>query len=272
MAKAIDYDEYDHVPRGATFVSRPAPPLVANPNGAKLALEFVTQHFAVVSAIAVLTAFILGIDFLYAYLGRFDWSLIWLVEYSDIFKVGLIVVGFLSGIALSFQSIVDVLLGDNNTTKQRVLQAGAFALVVFTLLIHAAVAYFIGGWYLALQTLSSWLLAIWALLRVHALLTAIPDISARRLIEDFLIVTFAIGVIGNTVGLTVREYKDDKYTYDVTLKNEKLEGVALVMVAAHHTILYSNEKSIAVPTAEVLKLQARPTPRTKVECVAAEAC
>jgi len=39
----------------------------------------------------------------------------------------------------------------------------------------------------------------------------IPDISARRVIEDFLIVAFAIGTIGSAVGLTVREYKT-RYT------------------------------------------------------------
>jgi len=71
------------VPRGATFVSpihhqdnfSQNASVVANADRAKLALEFVTKHFVVVSAIAVLAATALGMDFLYAYLVRFDWSL-----------------------------------------------------------------------------------------------------------------------------------------------------------------------------------------------------
>jgi hypothetical protein len=126
LAKAIDYDEYEHVPRGATFVSprhhqdnfSQNALLVANADRAKLALEFVTKHFVVVSAIAVLAATALGMDFLYAYLVRFDWSLIWLVEYSDIFKVGLIVVGFLAGSAFGFHSIITCSLQATTLERQ----------------------------------------------------------------------------------------------------------------------------------------------------------
>jgi len=72
----------------------------------------------------------------------------------------------------------------------------------------------------------------------------------------------------------VREYKSDKYNYayDVTLKNEKLEDVALVMSTAHHTIFYADERSIVVPTTEIMKVQRRRTQRPKIECAAAEAC
>jgi uncharacterized membrane protein len=123
------------------------------------------------------------------------------------------------------------------------------------------------------MTLFSYGVALWALLRVRELLMTIPDISARTVIEDSLIVAFAIGTIGSAVGLTVREYKTRyKYSYDVTLKDEKLEEVALVMVTAHHTILYANDQPIVVPNAEVLKLQRRQTHPTKIECTVAEAC
>jgi hypothetical protein len=104
-------------------------------------------------------------------------------------------------------------------------------------------------------------------------LNNIPDVSARRLIEDFLLVAFAIGTIGSAVGLTVREYKTRyKYSYDVTLKDGKLEEAALVMVTAHHTVLYANEQPIVLPNADVLKRQRRITQPPKIYCAAAEAC
>jgi hypothetical protein len=158
LAKAIDYDEYEHVPRGATFVSCPAP---VYQDRAIVALEFLTKHFAVVSAIAVLAAFILGIDFLYAYLGRFDWSLIWLVEYSDIFKVGLIVVGFLAGSAFSFHSIISLLLASDDTRTTKLMQAAVFSFSLSFAMMFTAIAYFAGGWDLAYMTLLSYLVAVW---------------------------------------------------------------------------------------------------------------
>jgi len=118
-------------------------------------------------------------DFLYAYLARFDWSLIWLVEYSDIFKVGLIVIGFLSGVALTFKTLIILFLENDKATVNRLLRGGAIALAIFFLLIHATVAYLTGTWYLSFQTLFSWLVALWALLRVTTTLMDVPDITVH---------------------------------------------------------------------------------------------
>jgi hypothetical protein len=59
------------------------------------ALEFVTKHFVVVSTFAVMTSSVCATVFLYSYLAVFDWRLVWIIEYSDIFKATLVALGFL---------------------------------------------------------------------------------------------------------------------------------------------------------------------------------
>jgi hypothetical protein len=53
-----------------------------------------------VSAVAVMVASLCAALFLFGYLAVFDWRLIWIVEYSDIFKVGFVALGFLSSAAI----------------------------------------------------------------------------------------------------------------------------------------------------------------------------
>src|SRR4051812_36071906 len=60
-------------------------------------IEFTTKHFAVLSTVVTAAAVVAVTVFLTAYLAVFDWSLVWLVEYSDIAKFGLIALAFLSG-------------------------------------------------------------------------------------------------------------------------------------------------------------------------------
>jgi hypothetical protein len=110
------------------------------------------------------------------------------VEYSDIFKVGLLVVGFLSGIALTLQATVSLFLDeDHDATTQRGLKRLAFGWLLFFILGQIAIGYVTGNWHRGYMTVFSWLVALWALLRVRALLMAILDISARRVMEGFLI-------------------------------------------------------------------------------------
>jgi hypothetical protein len=68
---------------------------------------FAGQHFALVSAIALLAGFLGATAFLFGYLSVFDWRLIWLIEYADILKVGLVATAVISGIAVFIGFIID---------------------------------------------------------------------------------------------------------------------------------------------------------------------
>jgi hypothetical protein len=125
VAKAIDHDEYDHVPRGATFVSvsRPMP-------RATQALEFLTEHFAVVSALAAVVVFLCTTVSLYSYLSTFDWRLIWVVEYSDVFKASLIALALISSLAITLYGLMSAfMLFSANLSNFELLMAASISMV-----------------------------------------------------------------------------------------------------------------------------------------------
>jgi hypothetical protein len=61
------------------------------------AMDFITKHFAVLSVAVAIIGATLAIIFIAAYLRIFDWRIIWIIEYSDVLKIGLLVVAVLSG-------------------------------------------------------------------------------------------------------------------------------------------------------------------------------
>jgi hypothetical protein len=72
-------------------------------------LDFLTKHFAVLSAGLTGLAATLAMIFVFAYLSVFDWNLIWIIEYPDIIKFCLIGIGIASGSAVvTFWWIEDI--------------------------------------------------------------------------------------------------------------------------------------------------------------------
>src|ERR1700753_3661436 len=73
----------------------------------KSRLDTVTKHFAVISTALTVTAVLSSTVFLYGYLSVFDWRLIWVIEYSDVLKFGLIVLAFLASFAGGYSVYVE---------------------------------------------------------------------------------------------------------------------------------------------------------------------
>src|SRR5262249_55864780 len=65
---------------------------------ARRLLSFITAHFAIFSLLGLLLFVLCSTLFLYGYLSVFDWQLIWIIEYTDILKFGLVVLAVASGI------------------------------------------------------------------------------------------------------------------------------------------------------------------------------
>src|SRR6267378_6986733 len=64
-------------------------------------LNLITKNFLVFSSLVLGVASTISMLFLTAYLGVFDWNLIWLIEYSDLTKLFLIGVGLIASILTS---------------------------------------------------------------------------------------------------------------------------------------------------------------------------
>jgi len=69
-------------------------------------VSFISEHFAVFSLLGLVVAVLCSTFFLYGYLSTFDWQLIWIIEYPDILKFGLVALAVISGILLTLQALV----------------------------------------------------------------------------------------------------------------------------------------------------------------------
>src|SRR5262245_41642586 len=82
------------------------------------AFQFISQHFAAVSALVVVSAYFLAMVFLVAYLGFFDWRLVWIIEYPDVFKTGAIALAVMSSFVWFVYIVIDdVYLWTTEKTK-----------------------------------------------------------------------------------------------------------------------------------------------------------
>jgi voltage-gated potassium channel Kch len=72
-------------------------------------LNFITKNFLALSSFVVVLASAISLLFLIAYLGVFDWNLIWLIEYGDLTKFFLIgaalILSVMATISYWFQDI-----------------------------------------------------------------------------------------------------------------------------------------------------------------------
>ena len=69
-------------------------------------LGFVSEHFAVFSFLGLLLAVLCSTLFLYGYLTVFDQQLIWIIEYPDILKFGLVALAVMSTIIWIVQALI----------------------------------------------------------------------------------------------------------------------------------------------------------------------
>src|SRR5262249_32349231 len=69
-------------------------------------LLLIAGNMASFSAIGVITAVVCSTIFLSSYLSVLDGRLIWIIDYADIFKIGLIALAVLFGIAIIVVAII----------------------------------------------------------------------------------------------------------------------------------------------------------------------
>jgi hypothetical protein len=218
-------------------------------------LENVRVNFALISALAGLTALLGSTVFLYGYLSVFDWRLIWVIEYSDVLKFGLIIFAVLTGylfliegyardayrIAFSedpktrlwWTKLVTVMFLASfipNILHDETHEEHYYMLHIMT---HLSVLLIGGVTFMAVQRFRNW-----------------KNSTARDWATDAILAIFIIPVFGQTFGYYTRDM--DGFKHDVILKGVEMQDVGVVMITSHHTVLYSDKGDvIVVPSADV---------------------
>jgi hypothetical protein len=236
------------------------------PPDARPLFEVVRNNFGILSALVVVFAVSASTVFLFAYLSVFDWRLIWFIEYSDLLKVGLIVLGIAAGSLFPFTFLVLGASAGHVIDKKSGRNLWVSVLLGFILIFVTAmyvdwnneqkraldISIFVSG---------AWTLGVifWLARSAEILRAAITSPTPGPAVLGLGLLWIAIGSFtallwGGTFGFYARD--SDGFRQDVTLKNEELKQVGVIMVTSHHVILYSDRKTIVVPSSDVVKIEA----------------
>jgi hypothetical protein len=224
-------------------------------NSKRTVLENVRENFGPISAVAGLTALLGSTVFLYGYLSVFDWRLIWVIEYSDVLKFGLIIFAVLTGSLYFLQGYAtDAYNAVFNEDPKKRLRWAKFVTFMFFLsftpkiwsdetsevhyymlhiMLHVSVLLFGGVIIMAVSRFRSW-----------------KNRTPQDWANDAVWVVVALSIFGQTFGYYTRDM--DGFKHDVILKGVEMKDVGVVMITSHHTVLYSDKGDvIVVPSADV---------------------
>jgi hypothetical protein len=230
-----------------------------------VSLSMPVNNLGILSALVVVFAVSASTVFLVAYLSLFDWRLIWFIEYSDLLKVGLIVLGAASVSLFPFTWMVLAASAGYVIDKKSGRSLWVSVMLGFVLLFATAMYV---DWNneqkraldISVSVSLAWTLFVIFLLSrsvntfSNAVISAVPGrfVFALSLVW-ILIGSFTALSWGTTFGFFVRD--SDGFKQDVTLKNEELKQVGVIMITSHHVILYSDRKTIVVPSSDVVKIE-----------------
>jgi hypothetical protein len=236
------------------------PPAIGSEAKASPLLTFVAGNLASISAIGVFTAVVYSTLFLYSYLSIFDWRLIWIIDYSDIFKVGLVALGVLSSVIIIVLQVLHMFLGVTRLAqwgkhKPQIwflssLGLGALAAFVFVEWRHPA------PYQLNVAYASSAIFLLGFCYIAWRILTRSELLTTERIVGLFALLILTAVTAGSTFG-TVTKYSEG-FRYDIFLKDREMADLRLVMFTSHHTVLYSGNRVIVLPTADIVRIVAHP--------------
>ena len=224
------------------------------------AMGFVTKHFAVLSVAAVVFGTTTAIIFIAAYLRVFDWRIIWIIEYADVLKIGLVIVAIFSGFSFYVWSSARDAINLATKHDRSWLWSYAFGFALWCL----SLGTFLYADYHSPEPryeLHVWLhLAVLAVIALGLIPANIsrdfPNLTAPQIAWVIFLTVSNVSSLGTAFGYYTRD--TEGFRHDVFVKDKELRDVGLVMLTSHHVVLYTKEKTvIVVPAGEVIRLERR---------------
>ncbi|MDO8980305.1 MAG: hypothetical protein Q7V17_13835 [Afipia sp.] len=222
--------------------------------------DFLTRNFVVISAIIVAIASTLTMLFLVAYLSLFDWSLIWLIEYSDLTKFFLLAAALLSVLALlSIQFLPQLDLWMNQNLPYRRWFLAALILVFLGQPLYSLYSDFraAGSTPQNAPAYSGLKLACYiaALGTIWAFVQHRSDWKKRNW-HKMLLDIGLVGVFVGLLGITFAVYVKDESTLvrTITTKAQTYKNAKIILLLSHHIAFAEGNRVIVVPTAEITEM------------------
>jgi hypothetical protein len=224
------------------------------------AMDYVTKHFAVLSVVLAVTGATLAIIFIDAYLRVFDWRIIWIIEYADILKIGLVAVAILSSFAWYVWSSARDAIDLATEQGKSWFVVWTFGFLVWCLSLgsflwtdyHSAEPLYLLHLFLHL--------AIFAVIGLVSLLINLgrqfPDFNGKTIAWISFCIVANVSTLGTAFGYYTRD--TEGFLHDVYLRDKELHDVGLVLLTSHHVVMYAKDKTvIVVPASDVTRLERR---------------
>ncbi len=226
-------------------------------------LDFLTKHYIVLSTGSIVLSSIIVMDFLFAYLSVFDYSLIWVIEYTDVAKFSLLSVAFVSAwgtfAAGWLQDLYNILKGPS---KWWIAGLVLFGIIVFgidpwQIYIDVKADNHHGTYDVSLLLSKILLVYILYLSLAHR-----PQWASRNfttIINDISQIIIAFGAFGSTFGLYVKDVQTKEHT--VITKNSTFEHTRIVMLLSHHSIFLRDGSALIIPSSDIQSISTDPDKR-----------
>jgi hypothetical protein len=245
-------------------VDQPQPLPVPIPPAASPArefFEFVSKHVVLVTGLAAVLGIALATAGLYAYLCVFDRRLIWVIEYPDVLRWGLVALAIVSGFSFTAWSLIDdgFVWASKSQWKNAKIAFGVWTAVWLVVL---ALQYFFGSkpfhWEGAL-----WTYLFFVSLALAAVSTTMtfrqPVLQMRHIMGDVAILIFLAATAGSMVGYTVRDSAGFKE--HVTTKDKiEYRSVGVVIITSRYVVLWDRDHTVVLPVDDIARIEGQPLP------------
>ncbi|MES0036426.1 hypothetical protein NKJ74_14245 [Mesorhizobium sp. M0046] len=228
----------------------------------KKAVDFTTSNFALVSASAFILAIISSAMFTTGYLGVFNRGLIWIVEYTDLVKISLVITLFLTGFFWfidSYLSGVLFLFDENATRKSKIINSAVLLTLVSISFVILLYVDYLSGKPRIVERIAQALavfLFVALLFRIKQLQTSKTFPPFEKIFSDIGILLVFLTTCGalfgfytkNTPSLKETIYLDDRILYD---------GV-LVLFTSSYAVFYTSDNAVlVVPASRVREIRSK---------------
>ncbi|WP_441230073.1 hypothetical protein AB7828_10150 [Tardiphaga sp. 215_C5_N2_1] len=220
-------------------------------------LDSLTRYFVAISALTVGLSSAVAMIMLSAYLSIFDWTLIWIIEYSDLAKLALVGTALASGIYITaFQYIQSIYDAYTDKTKFRYFIFG-FMILIWGLTTgrELYLDYASNGplysYHLA-KTLS------WGLFLFIAFVgpSHLADWTQRKwsvIGSDISMLTVFLGLTAATFAFYTRDVSEN--SHEIKTKSATFDRTKIIMMLSHHVVFMVEKRVVVIPASDVVKIE-----------------
>jgi hypothetical protein len=227
-------------------------------------IDYLTKNFVVLSAIVIALASALTMLFLTVYLAFFDWTLIWLIEYSDLAKFFLLGTALLCALFLIFNAVIP----QAGIWIDKALPYRWAFFLAFGLILIAPPVWTIfselrnEGWdfskvssynVLRLSSYAAAMALIWTCTRHHQ---KWKQRDWETIINDVTVFAACVAIFASTFAAFVRD--QSLVTRTIATKSETFRDTRIVLFLSHHLAFYSYGNVYVIPTGDVVEITSAP--------------